>query len=90
MSDGRWQFTWCDANSPPANGDSHDWKCETFAAPTLDAAMDGMLAFVRAKPFECLVDYECEALHVPYSPERHGDRFRRIDRTDHALAEYTG
>lgn len=90
MTRKRWQFGWCDENSPPKNGDSHDWRSKKFRAATFEAAMDKMLDFVRAKPFVCLVDYECAALHVPYDKDNHAATFHRIDRTDHELAEYVG
>lgn len=84
----RWQFGWCDADSPPRNGDSHNWKTKVFRCATFERAMDLMLDYVRAKPFVCLVDYECAALHIPYSQKRHDEHFHRIDYTDHELAEY--
>jgi hypothetical protein len=85
----RWQFAWCDANSPPTPaGDTHHWRSKTFRTPTFEKAMDKMLSFVRRQPFECLVDYECAALHVPYDPADHDARFHRIDLTVHDLAEY--
>ncbi len=86
----RWQFGWCDENSSPANGDSHDWKTKVFRVATLKAAMDLMLAFVRSQPFVCLVDYEVAALHVPYRKDRHDQTFHRIDDNDHELNEYVG
>jgi hypothetical protein len=86
----RWQFGWCDEDSPPANGDAHDWQSKTFRAATFEAAMDKMLEFVRTQPFVCLVDYECAALHVPYNAKRHEETFYRIDTTDHELAEHVG
>jgi hypothetical protein len=84
----RWQFGWCDENSPPTGGDAHDWRSKTFRAATFVDAMDLMLDYIRAKPFVCLVDYECAALHVPFDPKKHGEHFLRIDRTEHQLAEY--
>lgn len=84
----RWQLLWCDEASPPANGDSHTWKTKVIRAATFEKAMDKMLAYVQDKPFVCLVDYECAALHVPYFPKRHYEHFHRIDRTEHELAEY--
>jgi hypothetical protein len=84
----RWQFGWCDEDSPPANGDAHDWRPKTFRVATFEKAMDKMLAFVRGKPFVVLVDYECAARHVPYDPERHEETFHRIDETEHDLKEY--
>lgn len=86
----RWQFCWCDEDSPPANGDCHTWKSKVFRAATFEKAMDKMLAFARGKPFVCLVDYECAALHEPYSSKDHERHFKRIDMTDHDLAEYVG
>lgn len=86
----RWQFGWCDENSPPAHGDAHNWKTKTFRAKTFEAAMDKMLEYVRRKPLVCLVDYECAALHVKYVPSRHDEHFRRIDCTEHDLKEYVG
>ncbi len=86
----RWQFCWCDEDSPPTNGDCHDWKSKTFRAATLEKAMDLMLAFVRSRPFVCMVDYECRAEHVPYHQDNHEEAFPRIDRTDHELRQYIG
>jgi hypothetical protein len=86
----RWQFAWCDADSPPANGDCHTWKAKTFRAASFEAAMDKMLAFVEGKAYSCLVDYECAALHEPYSAKDHDRHFKRIDTTKHGLAEYVG
>jgi hypothetical protein len=87
----RWQFCWCDADSPPANGDAHTWKSKTFRAATFAKAMGKMLAFVRGKPFDCLVDYECRAEHVAYRGQvNHDKAFPRIDTTDHELGEYVG
>ena len=86
----RWQFGWCDENSPPANGDAHDWRSKTFAAPTFEAAMDKMLVFVRSKPFVCLVDYECAALHVRFREDRYDEHFHRVDCSGHELSEYAG
>lgn len=87
----RWQFCWCDADSPPAYGDAHTWKSKTFRAATFAGAMDRMLAFVRSKPFDCLVDYECRAGHVPYRGQvNHSEAFPRIDMTEHELTEYVG
>ncbi len=86
----RWQFLWCDENSPPTNGDAHDWRSKVIAVATLETAMNRMLAFVRGKPFVCLIDYECAALHIPYSHKNHAAHFHRIDRTDHELSEYVG
>lgn len=85
----RWRFGWCD-NSPPTGGDCHDWRSQTFRAPTFEAAMDLMLDYVRGRPFVCLVDYECAAEHVPYDPARHEEHFHRIDTTRHGLREYVG
>jgi hypothetical protein len=84
-----WQFAWCDENSPPTNGDAHDWHSKTFRVKTFEQAMDKMLEFVRKKPFVCLVDYECAALHVEYDPAKHEEHFLRID-AKHALVEYVG
>lgn len=84
----RWQFLWCDENSPPKNGDSHDWHTKVFRVATFEKAMDRMLAFVQAKPFVCLVDYECRAVHVTFVPAKHGEAYLRIDRTTHDLKEY--
>jgi hypothetical protein len=53
--------------------------------------MDKMLAFIQAQPFECLVDYECCALHVlhdPYDLDKHEDYYPNINYTNHALTEY--
>jgi hypothetical protein len=86
----RWRFGWCDEDSPPKNGDCHDWKSKTFRVATFEKAMDKMLEFVRGKPFVCLVDYECRACHAPYSQKRHAECFPRIDRTEHELSEYVG
>lgn len=86
----RWQFCWCDEDSPPTNGDCHDWKSKTFAAATFEKAMDKMLEYVARKPFVCLVDYEVAALHVPYSAKDHDAHFPRIDTTEHDLAEHVG
>lgn len=85
----RWQFCWCDENSPPKNGDAHDWRSKVFRTSTFEKAMDKMLEFVRAKPFVCLVDYECCAMHVQDRGQaNHDEVFPRIDQTDHELAEY--
>lgn len=84
----RWQFGWCDEDSPPTNGDSHDWRSKTFRAGTFDRAMDKMMAFVRGKPFVCIVDYECRAVHVPYHEDSHESAFPRIDRTEHELRHH--
>lgn len=86
----RWHFLWCDEESPPKNGDCHAWKSKTFRVSTFEKAMDKMLNFVRGKPFVCLVDYECAALHEPYSQKRHTKCFPRIDMTEHELTEYLG
>ncbi len=86
----RWQFCWCNENSPPKNGDCYDWRSKTFRADTFEKAMDKMLSFVRGKPFACLVDYECRALHIPYHQDNHELAFPRIDDTDHELREYVG
>ena len=83
----RWQFCWCDAASPPANGDAHDWKSRTVRAPSFEKAMDLMLAFIRAKPFDCLVDSECRALHVS-KHARHERKYPRVDRAEHELRGY--
>ena len=87
----RWQFLWCAEESPPRNGDSHAWKTKVFRAATFEKAMDLMLAFIQAKRFVCLVDYECRAEHVPYrGQENHSAAFPRIDHTGHELAEHLG
>ena len=86
----RWQFGWCDEDSPPKNGDCHDWRSKTFRVATFEKAMDLMLDFVRSKPFVVLIDYECCAAHVEYHQENHDAAFPRIDRTGHALAQYIG
>lgn len=83
----RWQFCWCFADSPPKNGDSHDWRSKVIRCATLERAMDLMLNFVRGQPRECLVDYEVAALHTEYDPKRHDEHFHRIER-GHTLAEY--
>jgi hypothetical protein len=84
----RWQFCWCDEDSPPTNGDAHAWRSKVFRAATFEKAMDKMLAFILSQRCVCLVDYEAHALHVPYSVDRHEDTFNRIDRTSHELADY--
>lgn len=88
MTNKRWQFGWCDEDSPPANGDDRTWKSKVFRANSFQAAMGKMLEFVRDKPFVCLVDYECAALHIPYSTSRHEEHFHRIDTTNHELRDY--
>ncbi len=84
----RWQFCYCDEDSPPRNGDAHDWKSRTYVADTFELAMDKMLKFVRSRPYVCLVDYECCALHVNYDEDNHEATFPRIDTTEHELSEY--
>ena len=91
----RWEFCWCDANSPPTNGDCHDWQSKVYRAETFEKAMDKMLRFIKSRPFECFVDYECCALHEPYNSTRfnakqHEKAFPRIDLTEHELSEYVG
>lgn len=85
-----WQFAWCDEASPPTpDGDSHEWKSKIFRAATFEKAMDLMLAYILAKPFNCLVDYECRAMHVRGHGQRNHDKvFPRIDLTEHELREY--
>jgi len=84
----RWQFCWCDEDSPPKNGDAHDWKSRIYVADSFEEAMDKMLSFINSRPYNCLVDYECAALHVKYDPKKHDEHFLRIDRSGHGLAEY--
>lgn len=84
----RWQFLYCDEESPPKNGDCHDWRSRTYRAETFEAAMDKMLEFVISRRYNCVVDYECCALHIFYTRQRHGECFPRIDQSDHTLREY--
>lgn len=85
----RWQFLWCDLDSPPRNGDAHHWKSKVFRVATFEKAMDLMLDFIRRQiDAEPAVDYECCALHERYSQKRHQKCFPRVDRTEHPLAEY--
>lgn len=83
-----WRFAWCREDSPPKNGDSHDWRSKSFRAKTFRKAMDLMLAYIERKPFACLVDYECRAEHMEYNPDAHEETYPRIDRTGHGLTQY--
>ena len=87
----RWQFLYADEGTfdPNGDGDCYAWKSKTFPASTFERAMGKMLAFINAKPFVCIVDYEAAALHVKYEPDEHEKHFYRIDHTDHELADYT-